>query len=341
MIDNEVIRSKIISPEELAGFGKTGTLAEKTGALLRQQISEWPLCLKNYEDLGAVEVKQFDFDNFTVKVQFNPGRIISSSAKVDKKSIEARQCFLCPANLPSEQKGILFGGEYLILVNPFPIFPEHFTLPRFDHLPQNIIDNFKAMLQFAKGFDGKYTVFYNGPKCGASAPDHMHFQAGNFGFMPIDNEYAEIIKKSGVPALEENDVRIYTVTDYLRNFISIEGESPERLLVAFEKFYSIYEKLAPGEEPMMNIISAYKNCTWRVIIFPRQKHRPDQYFRDDERQILLSPAAVDLGGVCITPREEDFNKITIEDITDIYRQVSANKEYILFFRKELQQKAGV
>ncbi|GJQ62514.1 MAG: DUF4922 domain-containing protein [Melioribacteraceae bacterium] len=341
MIENDVIRSKLISSEELSGFGDTDSLASKTGSLLKQQIATWQLCSKNYSDLKNVEVKQFDFDDFSIKVQFNPGRIVSSSAKVDSKSIKERKCFLCPQNLPREQKGLLFGGEYFVLVNPFPIFPEHFTLPKFDHLPQNIIENFNMMLQFARGFDGHYTVFYNGPKCGASAPDHMHFQAGNHGFMPVDTEYDDIVKKFGNPALEENDVRIYTVTEYLRNFISIEGESPERMQVAFEKFYSVYEKLSQGDEPMMNIIASYRNGTWRVLIFPRQKHRPEQYFREDERRILLSPAAVDLGGVCITPREEDFRKINQDDITDIYRQVSANKEYILFFKKELQKEAGV
>ena len=121
-----------------------------------------------------------------MKVQFNPGRYISTSAKVDEKSINDRKCFLCPANLPEEQKGILYEEEYLILGNPFPIFPEHFTIPNINHVPQQIKNNFPLMLKLTKDLSKHYVVLYNGPKCGASAPDHFHFQAGTKNFMPIE-----------------------------------------------------------------------------------------------------------------------------------------------------------
>lgn len=330
-----MIQAKLISTEELKRYGKIDNFADKAKSLLGHQKENWSLCGKNYSDLNNVEVKSFDFDNFSVKVQFNPGRIVSSSAKVDSKSIAERKCFLCPANLPDEQKAILFNSSYAILVNPFPIFHEHFTLPRIDHLQQNIIDNFESMLDYSKELGKYYTVFYNGPKCGASAPDHMHYQAGNKGFMPIDAEYELIISKSGTVVFEENDLKIYSVENYLRRFLSIESTSRERIIVFFEKFYSIYEKISHEEEPMMNIISSYEEGKWRVIIFPRQKHRPSQYFSEGDGKILLSPASVDLGGVCITPREEDFKKITADDIIDIYRQVGATKEYFEYFIKEI------
>lgn len=333
-----MIQNKLITDEELKKYGSIENFSSKAKSLLLHQKKNWDLCGKNYADLENVEVKKFEFDNFEVKVQFNPGRIISSSAKVDKSSIAERKCFLCPGNLPEQQKALLFNNEYILLVNPFPIFKEHFTLPKVDHLPQSIIVNFAAMLDYSEALADKYTLFYNGPKCGASAPDHMHFQAGEKGFMPIDNEYKAVTEVFGNVIAEEEDLKITAVSNYLRHFISIESTSKIKCIETFEKFYSVFEKITEEEEPMMNIITSYSNNGWRVIIFPREKHRPSQYFAEGDANILLSPASVDFGGVCITPREEDFIKITAEDITDIFRQVSISKEFFEYFIKELSNK---
>ncbi|MDR0866076.1 MAG: DUF4922 domain-containing protein, partial [Candidatus Symbiothrix sp.] len=162
--------------------------------LLCDQLEEWSLVKSNYEALKNVKSKEFQFDGFIIKVQFNPARIVSSAAKIDAKSIQERKCFLCPANLPKEQTGIPFGNDYQLLVNPFPIFPEHFTIPTYKHTDQLIIHRYGDMLDLAKSMD-KYTVFYNGPKCGASAPDHAHFQAGIKGFLPLENEIGNIPKE--------------------------------------------------------------------------------------------------------------------------------------------------
>ena len=221
---------------------------------------------KGYKSLDSVKVKNFDFGDFEIKVQFNPGRIISSSAKVDEKSIKERKCFLCYNNLPAEQRGILEGNNYLVLCNPFPIFREHFTLPNLEHLPQLIDDSFPKLLSFSKELSKYYIVFYNGPKCGASAPDHLHFQAGEKFFMPIDKEYDSIKKKFGTELYNNEDLKVFAVDNYLRRFISLESGNKQVLINAFEVFYNIYEKISSeGEEPMMNIISFYSDNSWRVI----------------------------------------------------------------------------
>ena len=287
--------------------------------LLAVQKEEWELAAKNFASLANVQVHEFRFNGFTVKVQFNPGRIISSAAKVDKKSIKARPCFLCEENRPKEQKCLTF-GDYSVLVNPYPIFPEHFTLPTYLHVPQRIKGNFNHMLELAQAMEG-FVLFYNGPKCGASAPDHFHFQAGNAGFMPIDEDINALKKKYG-KKYSKNETELWAIKDGLRNFIVLESEDKIVLNDTFDKIYQEMEKISDArEEPMMNILTLFKAGRWRTLIFPRALHRPLQYFEDGEKNILLSPASVDMGGVLITPLEKDFKKITKEDIKDIYRQV--------------------
>jgi len=164
-----MVVSKIISDSKLDKYLLGSSKVQKVEALLKEQIDSWNLASKNYKDLSSEMKKEFYFDNFKIVLQFNPGRIVSSSAKVDAKSIKERPCFLCPNNLPAEQSGLLCNDKYLLLVNPFPIFEEHFTIPLFNHEPQEIHDNFSDMLVIAKELGEKYSLFYNGPKCGASA----------------------------------------------------------------------------------------------------------------------------------------------------------------------------
>jgi ATP adenylyltransferase/5',5'''-P-1,P-4-tetraphosphate phosphorylase II len=302
----------------------TETLSSQIKSLLDSQIVDWELAKNNYKGLESVKVKEFSFDGFSIKVQFNPSRIISTSAKVDAKSIQERKCFLCKENLPKDQRGIEYKNEYIILVNPFPIFPEHFTIPKVDHKPQRIKENFEDILDLSKDLQDRYAVFYNGPKCGASAPDHMHFQAGIKNFMPVDYEFESIQK---INLSNYGKVKISYTESYLRNFISLESSDKLEIINAFKKVYDSIELVeAKDDEPMMNVVASYQNDEWRVIVFPREKHRPSHYFEEGEKQVLLSPASVDLGGVCITPREDDFNKITKTDIKDILTQVGVGKE---------------
>lgn len=294
------------------------SIATEIKQLLADQKTEWELAGKNFDGLKNVQVREFQFDGFTVKVQFNPGRIVSSAAKVDKKSIEARPCFLCAANRPAVQRGVTF-GDYEVLVNPFPIFPEHFTIPAFAHTPQQIKGNFGDMLDLAQAMEG-FTVFYNGPKCGASAPDHFHFQAGNAGFVPLDEEMVALKEKYG-DEWEKNKVNFCTIKDGLRNFLVLEAADEIALINAFSHIYNELEASQSDEEPMLNILAQYIGGGWRVLVFPRALHRPSQYFAEGEENILISPASVDMGGVLITPQEKDFLKIRKTDIESILRQV--------------------
>ena len=288
-------------------------------SLFQEQLSNWELARTNYAGLETVRTKSFSFGDFDVKVQFNPARIISSGAKVDAKTIAERPCFLCAENRPEEQKSVEF-GDYEILVNPFPIFPAHFTIPHKKHVPQLIKPFFADMLELAKALE-EYVIFYNGPRCGASAPDHMHFQAGTKDFLPLVADYKRLKTTHAVLIKNELDTELYQFNNYLRTVYCVESTSILSTLNMFEKLYSELKKDAENE-PLMNIICNYENVKWYTFILPRASFRPWQYSAEGDQQLLVSPASVEMCGIFITPVESHFERITKEDIISIFKQAS-------------------
>ncbi len=320
-------QSRLITDKELSEYLEINSTASKAQALLMHQTENWKLAKENYLHLKSIKKKIIEFDGFKIVVQFNPGRIISSSAKVDVKSIEERPCFLCTNNLPPEQRGIICDDNYLILLNPFPIFDEHFTIPQLEHKPQVIYENFGDMLNIAKELGVRYTIFYNGPKCGASAPDHMHFQASLKNMMPLEKEYS-FTNEHSKDLLYSEKIRVAVISDYLRNCYLIESDDKMSIEEEFKKLYkSIKTITTSDDEPLMNIIVTYSD-KWSIYLFPRKLHRPKQFFAEGSAKLLLSPAAVDLGGLLITPREEDFQKISENDIIDIFEQTMLDENIV-------------
>ena len=250
--------------------------------LLTEQLASWEMARNNYAALSGVQVKELNVNGIPYKVQFNPARIVSSGAKVDAKSIKERKCFLCPA-----------------------------------HVDQRIALRFGDMLDLAQQLTD-YTIFYNGPKCGASAPDHAHFQAGNKGFMPIEQDWRGQV--AGKVA-DYGQATLWYLNDSPRTTLVIESADRKTTLKLFDIVYRSLD-IQPGEdEPMMNVLAMYEAGKWIVFIFPRAKHRPACYTAEGDANLLSSPASVDLGGVFITPVEKDFIKITAEDIAQILSEV--------------------
>jgi hypothetical protein len=299
--------------------------SERVDYLFAAQFREWELARNNYRQLDNVRVRKIAFPRYEIAVQFNPGRITSSAAKVDAKSIETRPCFLCEKNRPQQQRGI-DAGNYTILINPFPIFRRHLTIACIDHIDQRIDGHFNEMLDFAAALPW-YVVFYNGPQCGASAPDHMHFQAGNRGFMPIENDMAD--EKLCRPAASAGNTRMLIWRNYGRGILTVSGSDKTEISVVFGRFYARFALMQPDRpEPMLNILASYSGGRWVIHIIPRKLHRPSCYFAEGEDRLLLSPASVDIGGVLITPREEDFVKITAADIESIFTEVCLDENEI-------------
>jgi len=284
--------------------------------LLHEQLELWNTAKLNYTALGSVRVKMFVFEGASFMVQFNPARVVSSAAKVDSLSIKERKCFLCSENRPSEQSGLVFGAEYIVLINPFPIFPKHLTIPSLTHCPQLIKERIGDMMDLAKSLT-EYVIFYNGPRCGASAPDHAHFQAGNKRFLPFENE----CKNKRELILQLSDAHLWTTNEDYRPVFIIDSSNKDSAIHLFNNIYNVLKELSTEDEPMMNLLVWYEDESWTICLFPRQKHRPDCFSAEGDAQLMISPASVDLGGVFITPLENSFDKITIEDIIAILKEV--------------------
>ena len=301
------------------------TAVQILGEFTESQILTWPLAAANFKGLEKVEERSFLFDGFLIRAQFNPERMRSSVAEVDKQSIAARECFLCSENRPPEQDGISFGDDFQILVNPFPIFKNHFTISCNRHIDQRFITNVKTWLELAKAMEG-FTVFYNGPECGASAPDHLHFQAGESSFMPVTDEF-ERLKSSGRILFSGEKTSVWAFDNYLRKLISVETRSMDEGLKVVDLYYKYFEAMQPEKmEPMMNALCSFSNGKWIIHLFPRKAHRPTHFYEEGEKQILISPGSVDFGGVFILPRREDFDKISKENIVDILAQVCVDQD---------------
>ncbi|WP_238480350.1 DUF4922 domain-containing protein [Mangrovibacterium lignilyticum] len=301
-------------------------LEKKIDRFTKDQTRNWELARKNYADLGSIEKRNFVFDGFRVVAQFNPGRIRSSAAKTDRTSISERPCFLCKANRPEEQLGIDFQGKYEILVNPYPIFEQHLTIVGYEHVPQHFDGRLRDMLALAEALP-EFTIFYNGPKCGASAPDHFHFQAGQKGAMPVELELNDLLKSNAELLVSLPSTQVFALAEsYLRKLIVLQSTDQGELVLLVEKILQLLPQNETDDEPMMNVLVNFDGAQWQVLLFPREKQRPCQYFREGREQILMSPASVEMGGLAILPRKEDFEKITKADLADIYKQVSLNDE---------------
>ncbi len=286
-----------------------------------EQLRQWELARRNYDALSQVESRDIDVKGTLYKVQFNPARILSSGAKVDKQSIQERPCFLCAHNQPNEQQEILFGNHYRILVNPFPIFPRHLTIPEIEHTPQTIKERFDDMLELTRTLTD-FVIFYNGACCGASAPDHAHVQAGNKGFLPLETNFSSF-ELDTVTTLR--GATLSSIKYDIRGTFVLRGDILADIRRLFD---TLYQELTinPHDEPMMNIVAWYNSGQWTVCVFPRSKHRPACFFAKGEENLLISPASVDIAGVFITPQEKDFHKITAKDIDRILREVSISPD---------------
>lgn len=277
--------------------------------------------------LDGVHSRIINAGTFAVRLQFNPKRITSTGAKVDPASIKERKCFLCLDHLPREQQGVLYKEKFAVLCNPMPIFREHFTISHVEHIPQSIEEHIIDFLDLAKDFSASHTIFYNGPKCGASAPDHMHFQASPKNSIPIENEAVVVERRRHYKRI--GDVNILTLIHTGRSILVLESTNKQDIEFAFLRLTgAMRTAMKTEEEPMLNALCSCTDGMWRIIVFPREKHRPDVYFKEGDEKVLISPAAVDIGGLIITPVEKDFKTVDAPAVVNIFQEVSVNADLL-------------
>jgi ATP adenylyltransferase/5',5'''-P-1,P-4-tetraphosphate phosphorylase II len=332
------IENKLLIDAEIDIYISSNDYSSAANYLFESQLNNWELMKKNYDALNSVQTKSFWFDGFKLKIQFNPGRIKSTSAAVDESSIKNRKCFLCIENIPDEQKGILLPDDYVLLCNPYPILPQHFTVCSIKHEPQRVLKAFEEFLELTRLLSPKSSLIYNGPACGASAPDHLHFQAVTKNFIPVENDIQQLKNDFGKIVQEDELITTSFIDDGLRRIVFIESIDKKKAEETFKVIFNIYEKLSGiKSEPMMNLICNYDlEFGWNVIIFLRRKHRPDCFFKEDPNKILISPAAIDLGGVIVTPRETDYLKVDKKMLHQIFNEVSLDKKTFTLLEKKVK-----
>lgn len=287
-----------------------------------RQLEMWEDARHRFRDLKHVEVRQLSDQ---LKVQFNPARIVSTGAKIDKHTLGERPCFLCERNRPKEQMTKQIDDHFQLLVNPFPILPVHFTIPATKHQPQSIYRHYGEMHRLLS-LHSELMVFYNGPKCGASAPDHLHFQAGTTGVLPLQTNWQRLSRNlTDVISLNDEE-KISVLRDFLVPAFVIISKSEDSDEELFHRLYRSMPMRGDESEPMMNIIAWRKGDEFISVVIPREKHRPDAYFAEGEAQMMVSPGALDMAGLIITPREEDFSKINFDKATALLRECGISAE---------------
>jgi hypothetical protein len=289
----------------------TNSIVREIEELFRRQIATWPRLARGVEGLARAETRPVRIDWFEVFVRHIPHRVISTTAAVDRDSVAKRPCFLCSANLDPEEEGIPFGSDFMIYFNPFPIVDRHLTIVHREHQPQRIANQVGNMLDGAQALPG-YFVIYNGPESGASAPDHMHFQAGSRALLPIERETA------GLTAI--------TVPDYARTVLLFRGTERPALIHRIDQAIELLgEATGKRPEPLINIAAFYKKKQWTVYVFPREKHRPEVFHTGE---LTVSPASIDLCGIFVVPLAKDFERITGDTIAAIFREVSLSQDKV-------------
>lgn len=290
-----------------------------------RQLETWDDARHRYQQLQGAKTRELTCDAMTFNVQWNPARITSTGAKIDKKTIAERPCFLCEKNRPKEQTKKIIDEHFELLVNPYPILPTHFTIPSLRHEPQRILGNYDEIFNLLDEYP-EMTVFYNGPKCGASAPDHAHFQAGTSGMLPLQRSWQRLCRNL-TPLLEGEDGEgIWNINDYPVAALLVRCKTKRSGMRLFNIVYNSLPQNAGDTEPMMNVISWRAANEYLTVVFPRGKHRPECYSMEGETKYLISPGALDMAGLFITPRQSDFERLTADKAESILKEVALGEE---------------
>jgi len=309
-------------------------MQEEALKFIQEEINHWEVARQNHQALKEAKIKELDIDGIRFNVQLNPSRIVSTGAKLDKQSIQERPCFLCRKNQPKEQQTRDIYIDYNLCVNPYPILSGHITIPHKKHIPQLIDDTtLDAIFEFIEELPESYAIFYNGPCCGASAPDHFHVQGVMKKEVPLIAQYQELKKgshilwKHGELSEKEKDgnYAYYEETfRYIDSFLcplfAYESDNPIPTF-DLEEEIKHFPTAPDEEEPKLNLFAWKEKDVYTIVFIPRSKHRPDCFFAEGDAQRMISPGALDMAGVLVTARPEDFERMNAEEVKDIIREV--------------------
>ena len=325
----------IVSNSELHPFldgGEPYRFSDRLSAFIRQQCAAWPRLREARHALDETLSRRVLLDDLEVQLQHNPDRMRSSASCVDSRSVARRPCFLCPHNLYPQQKALVFRQQWRVLNNPFPIFADHLVVAHQQHVPQSADAAMDAMVSFVTDLGCSFMAFYNGPTCGASAPDHLHFQACPAGSIPMTGQLAMLLKGgTGMPMLvpvpSSGPARGFTGTVDNRTLFVCLSPEPGLLVEMLQTVVGFLEKTTAGSySPGVNILVSGSAEGYSGILFPRRAHRPSCFYEDGERRMIVSPGAVDMGGLVILPRRQDYAKMDRERMLHIFSEVCCSAD---------------
>ena len=332
------LRTLEIQARQQMNQGKQGIMTDSPlQRFFNRQLEKWEAARQRYHDLRASKTRELVVGSSSIQVQWNPARMVSTGAKMDKKTIAERPCFLCEQNRPKEQIKKDIDGQYELLVNPFPILPQHFTIPSLKHQPQRILNSYGEIHKLLEEYP-EMMVFYNGPQCGASAPDHAHFQAGTCGVLPLQMSWKRLSSNlTKIVSINDHE-DISLIEDYHCTALLIRSRSQYGDEQLFRRLYDAMPEMDP--EPMMNIVAWRRDEDFLSVVFPRTKHRPDCYYAEGDEQYIISPGALDMAGLIITPRQEDFERLTPEKALGILDEITLKGDALQQVLDTLKSSSG-
>jgi hypothetical protein len=290
-------------------------LVARIDSLFAQQRSTWPAFREGEAALKQVRTKTLVLNGETILVQANPGRCRSTHAKVDPRSVAERPCFLCPANMPTEERGIAF-ANLVILPNPYPILPRHCTIPDRAHRPQQLGGQIGTLLELSRAIGPEMIAFYNGPRCGASAPDHLHFQACDARGIPLLNQ---------LPLHGQTHVRIGHVS-FGRSMLLFADADSANVCADIERTLEALSRVGePGQEPQISLLTIFREEQYVAVLLPRAAHRPRCYFAQGTERLAVSPATLEMAGILVVAEPEHFDRLDATVARSIYEEVSLDR----------------
>jgi hypothetical protein len=329
-------QERILSVDEIYEYlddKDASSLSASVAALIAHQKTNWSQLKEGYEAFSQIETRNVNIDGSNLVVQHNARRVLSTAAAVDKTSIAARPCFLCSENLPDQERGIFYDEEYVILCNPFPVLDKHLVIAHRQHIDQKIEGRVEDLLALVFDLGDEYFVLYNGPECGASAPDHLHFQALSRAVLPI-----EATLKAGEPpseadcdiceSMERGSFELFTIADAGRSVIVFRGANKFELVPWVYRVIDSLSKATFKPEPMLNIVAYVDSGVCTVLLFPRARHRPAAFFAEGEERLTISPGAVDMAGIVVVPEHAHYEKIDAGQIEKIFSEVSLSSDFV-------------
>lgn len=311
----------------LAPYGDH-SLSSWMRALYDQQKRNWPQFRRGHDAMKRAQTRRVELGTCSVLCQYTPHRMASVSARVDPSSVRKRPCFLCLENLYPQEKGLEYGHDYLILCNVAPIFDFHLVITHHDHVRQQIETHFDTALELTRDLSPYFVLIYNGPRCGASAPDHLHFQALSGQNLPLESQiWGNPASRVQGIVIKREGILIAAPAGFSRRFLIFQSNGPALLSFWFHQtLEALTEAGAPASEPMINLVMAYRDGQWEMILFPREKHRPRCYHGREDSQLLISPGAIDMAGVFVIPRKKDYHRVDAAILLGIYQEVTLSED---------------